>query len=244
MDRGNGADVLSNRQRRILVKRIKADKASEPKPEPATREVYEKPEIKHADDTIIPGLSGRGTIKRLDTLDKLLKANKINGPQYCAGMDYLQIVEGYFATASGLAKLSDEAGRVGGDGDPIRLYAKGRPAREINGRRTGYIPTQRPRNPASSRAHNDGWTGTKLNSMAEFSRMAKLVGQLTRDQRQALCVLVIDPNRPDIPALTMAQATRRMFGDVNARRYAMLTRWLCEALDAIDAELVSHKKAA
>lgn len=239
-----GTAVLSNRQRKLNSKRIRAEQAAMPKPAPVAREVYEKPEIKHADDIIIPGLSGRGTIKRLDTLEKLLKTNKINGMQFCAGMDYLHIVECYFASASGLAKLSEEAGRVGGDGDPIRLYAKGRPAREVNGRRTGYVPTQRPRNPASSRAHNDGWTGAKLAAMGDFSKMAKLVEGMTRDQRQALCILVIDPCRPDIPALTMAQATRRLFGDVNARRYAILTRWLREALDIIDAELIAHKKAA
>src|SRR5690242_13137358 len=124
------AEVLSNRQRRILVKKIKAVKAAEeaanPTPRPAPEE-FVAPEIKHEDDTIIPGLTGRGTVKRLDTLDKLLKANKINGMQFCAGMDYLNIVEGYFASASGLAKLSEEAGRVGGGGDPIRLYLKARP---------------------------------------------------------------------------------------------------------------------
>lgn len=236
-----GAAVLSNRQRRILVKDIKAQKKREaeanPRPEPV-REEFIAPEIRHEDDTIIPGLTGRGTIKRLDTLDKLLKANKINGMQFCAGMDYLAIVEGYFASTSGLAKLSDEAGRVGGGGDPIRLYNKARP---VNFGK-GYIPTQRPRNPSYVRAHSDGWTGSKLDAMGEFSRMAKLVSALPDEPRRALCVLVIDPNRPDLAALSLSAACRRMVGSDRGRSYALVTRWLTEALNEIDRELLADRR--
>lgn len=203
------------------------------------REVYQRPELKHADDIHIVGQTGKTTIRRLDTLDKLLRDGKIDGPQYSAGMDYLRIVENYFASASGLAKLSDEAGRVGGGGDPIRLYLKARPVREGK----GYIPTQRPRNPSHTRSHSDGWNKARFDAMGEFSRMARLVSALPRDPRQALCVLVIDPNRPDTPTLTLAQASRRMFGYTDARRYAKLVRWLTVALDEIDGELLQRRAA-
>jgi hypothetical protein len=236
----SGTAVLSNRQRKILVKTIKAQKAAEPKPEPPQREEYIAPEVKHEDDRIIPGLTGRGAIQRLDTLGKLWEAGKITAVQYSAGRDYLAIVENYFASASGLARLSEEAGRVGGASDPIRLYIKARPW--DHGK--GYIPTQRPRNPSPDRAYSDGWSRTRLIAMSEFSRMARLVAGLPRDPRTALCVLVIDPNRPDLPALSLAAATRRMFGDCNARRYAKIVRWLGEAMDEIDAELIGQKKAA
>lgn len=234
---------LSNRQRRELEKRIRAEKAAAPKAEPA-REVYEPAVARHEDDRVIPGLTGRGAIQRLDTLGKLWEAGKITPQQYSAGRDYLAIVEHYFACASGLARLSEEAGRVGGDGDPIRRYIKGRPARQINGKVVGYIPTQRPRNPAAYRPGSDGWTGQKLAAMSEFSRIARLVEGLERRPRLALCVLVIDSSRPDMPALSVGAACRRIFGSDRGRNYAILTRWLCEALDALDAEFLLKPRAA
>lgn len=242
---GNSQAALSNRQRKILVKQIRAEKAAEPRPEPKAREIYEPAVAKHEDDRVIPGLTGRGAIQRLDTLGKLWESGKITPQQYSAGRDYLAIVEHYFACASGLAKLSEEAGRVGGAGDPITRYLKGRPARtQPDGSVVGYIPTQRPRNPSSYRPGSDGWTATKLNAMSEFSRMARLVDRLPRDPRTALAVLVIDLNRPDIPALSLAAAVRRMYGHRNVSVLNRIVRSLCTALDEIDGELMSHGRVA
>lgn len=244
-DRGTGETALSNRQRRILVKQIKAQKASEPRPEPVAREVYEKPEIKHADDQIIPGLSGRGAILRADNLKKLWDAGKLNAVQYSAGLDFVAIVEDFYASASGLAKLSEEAGRVGGSGDPIARYIKGRPARtNSDGKVVGYIPTQRPRNPSGSRSASDGWTHAKLDAMSKFSRIARLVEQMPKDHRTALCTLVLDPARPYLPALTISAATRRVFGYKDTNTYAKLARWLAAALDEIEPEVHTLRMAA
>ncbi len=236
---------LSNRQRKILAKRIRAEQASAPKQERPAPEVYEPAVAKHADDRVIPGLTGKGAIQRLDTLGKLWESGKITPAQYSAGRDYLAIVEHYFATASGLAKLSEEAGRVGGAGDPIARYLKARPARvERDGRITGYIPTQRPRNPSSYRPGSDGWTAMKLDAMSEFSRMARLVDRLPRDPRTALAVLVIDHNRPDTPALSIAAAVRRMYGYRDGRVLHKIIRSLCVALDEIDGELMCRGRMA
>ena len=226
---------LSKRQKKLLSRKIREQKAQAPKPEPPPREEFIAPEVRHEDDRIIPGLTGRGAIQRLDTLGKLWEAGKITGPQYSAGRDYLAIVEDYFACASGLAKLSEEAGRVGGASDPIRLYIKGR---------RQYVPTQRPRNPSPARSHSDGWTEAKFRAMGKFSRMARLVEGLQRDPRAALCLLVVDPDRPDVPAASMASATRRLFGNSGTEAYARLTRWLCEALDEIDLELLADQRVA
>ena len=235
---GSGAAVLSNRQRKLLTKRIKAEQAAMPKPEPVVREVYEKPEIKHADDQIIPGLSGRGAILRADNLKKLWDAGKLNAVQYSAGLDFVAIVEDFYASASGLAKLSEEAGRVGGSGDPIARYIKGRPARTNgDGKVVGYIPTQRPRNPSGSRSASDGWTHAKLDAMSRFSCVARLVEVMPKDQRDALCMLVIDPERPHLRPLTIAAACRRVFASARGRNYAILTNWLASALDEIEPEV-------
>jgi hypothetical protein len=236
-------DRLTRSQIRERAKLLAAERAAQAKA--PVREAYEPAVAKHADDRVIPGLTGKGAIQRLDTLGKLWEAGKITPAQYSAGRDYLAIVEHYFATASGLAKLSEEAARVGGDGDPIRRYLKARPARkQPDGRVTGYIPTQRPRNPPSHRPSSDGWTATKLNAMSEFSRMAKLVDRLDREACTALCVLVIDPARPDLPALSVGAACRRLFGSDMGRNYAILTRWLCRALDALDAEFMAQARVA
>ena len=257
----SGTGELSERQRRLRekqeralktrtqlreeAKQAKAEKDRQAAANRPAPEVHEPAVVKHEDDRVIRGLTGKGAIQRLDTLGKLWEAGKITPAQYSAGRDYLAIVEHYFACASGLAKLSEEAGRVGGAGDPITRYLKGRPARtQADGTISGYIPTQRPRNPSSYRPGSDGWTNTKLAAMSEFSRMARLVDRLPRDPRSALCILVIDPARPDVPALDMAAACRRMFGDKNARRYAILTRWLGEALDELDSELMTNTRKA
>lgn len=242
---GQQGAALSNRQRKILAKKIKAEKALEPQATPAPREVYEKPEVKHEDDQVIPGLSGRGAILRADNLKKLWDAGKINAVQYSAGLDFVAIVEDFYASASGLARLSDEAGRVGGDGDPIKRYAKGRPARRTeDGKVIGYIPTQRPRNPSGTRMASDGWTHAKLDALSKFSRIARLVAAMPRDQRTALCLLVIDPERPYLRALSIAAATRRLFGYKDANTYARLTRWLAAALDELEPEMHTLRMAA
>ena len=242
---GTGEAVLSNRQRKLNTKRIRAEQAALPKPAPVIREGYGKPGIKHADDQIIPGLSGRGAILRADNLKKLWDAGKLNAVQYSAGLDFVAIVEDFYASASGLAKLSEEAGRVGGSGDPIARYIKGRPARtNSDGKVIGYIPTQRPRNPSGSRSASDGWTHAKLDAMSKFSRIARLVEQMPKDHRTALCTLVLDPARPYLPALTISAATRRVFGYKDTNTYAKLTRWLAAALDEIEPEVQTLRMAA
>lgn len=230
---GQQGAALSNRQRKILAKKIKAEKALEPQAAPAPREVYEKPEVKHEDDVIIPGLSGRGTVLRTDTLWKLYNAGKLNAVQYSAGVDYLRIVESYFASASGLAKLSDEAGQVGGNRDPINRYLKARPMR------LGYVPTQRPRKPSSSRSHGDGWTAAKLAAMGQFGRIAGLIQSLPVDHRRAICLLIIDPSSPGRAPVTLDRATAIMFGYSDSRLRARVASWLGHALDVVDMELHS-----
>ena len=224
---------LSNRQRRMLRKNIAAQKATQPKAERPAPEVFEPAIAKHADDVIIPGLSGRGTVLRTDTLWKLYNTGKISPVQYSAGVDYLRIVEHYFANASGLAKLSDEAGQVGGTRDPINRYVKARTMR------LGYVPTQRPRKPASCRSHGDGWTASKLAAMGQFGKVAKLVEGLPTDQRRAICMLIIDPVAPNRPQVTLDRAAAIMFGQAkpSERARRSVTAWLGEALDIVDFEL-------
>lgn len=228
---------LSNRQRRMLRKNIAAQKASQPKAERPAPEVFEPAVVKHADDVVIPGLSGRGTVLRTDTLWKLYNSGKITPVQYSAGIDYLRIVENYFASASGLAKLSDEAGQVGGTRDPINRYLKARPMR------LGYVPTQRPRKPAPSRSHGDGWTSAKLDAMGEFGKIAKLVQNMPTDQRRVICLMIIDTSSPNRRPLNVADTGRLLFGYQNQRTDRRVVGLLAGALDIVDFEL-SYQLAA
>jgi hypothetical protein len=236
--------AYSQTAKRHARKAVNKVKAQEPKPPPPVREEYVAPVVRHEDERIIPGLSGRGAILRADNLRKLLESGKLDAIQYSAGIDYLEIVEGYFATASGFARPDDVAGRVGGDGDPIRRYVKARPARiQRDGKVIGYIPTQRPRQPSSARQASDGWSHDKVRAMTGFQRVNKALDGMTRDQRTALCVLVIDPDRPYLPPLSLAAAVRRLFGYKDTACYARLTRWLREALDIIEPEIHSARQA-
>jgi hypothetical protein len=229
---------LSNRQRRMLRKNIAAQKATQPKAERPAPEVFEPAIAKHADDVIIPGLSGRGTVLRTDTLWKLYNTGKISPVQYSAGVDYLRIVENYFASASGLAKLSDEAGQVGGTRDPINRYLKARPMR------LGYVPTQRPRKPASSRSHGDGWTAAKLAALGQFGKVSAMVQRLPVEQRRALCLIVIDPSAPDRPPIPITRVVELIYGSKGSRGFQRVVGWLARALDEMDQGLVEELRAA
>lgn len=222
---------LSNRQRKELRRRIKAEQASAPKAAKPAPETYEAPNVKTADDVVIPGLSGRGATLRTDTLWKLYNTGKLNPVQYSAGVDYLRVVEAYFANTPGMAKLGEEAGQVGGNVDPINRYLKARPMR------LGYVPTQRPRRPSSCRAHGDGWTNSRLDGMGQFGKVAALVKALPVDHRRAICLLIIDPSAPNRPPLTLDRATQLMFTYSDSRLRGRVASWLGHALDVVDLEL-------
>lgn len=220
--------ALSNRQRKLLTKRIKAEQAAMPKPEPVAREVYEKPEVKHEDDLVIPGKSGKGAVLRIDNLQKLSAAGRISKVQADAGLNLIKIVSDFYTKTSPFARESDMARQLGGDGDPIRLYLKAR--------RT-YVPTQRPRSPSSDRSHNDGWTGPKFLAMSDFAQVSKLMERLSEDERVAIRLLIIDPLRPYSQPLSLSAAAARRFGYRDTRCETKLVQWLASALDTAHADL-------
>jgi len=222
-----GVEVLSNRQRKVLVKKIRAEQAAMPKPAPAPREEFVKPEVRHADDTIIPGLTGRGTVKRLDTLDKLLGAGKINHVQYSAGMDYLRIVENFYSANSGLARISEEAPNAGGNNDPIRLYAK---ARRV------YMPTQKPRNVSRTRTSFDGISGSRAQAIDAKRQLMRVLSMVEGEGLLALYALVIHPSAPAKRQESLSAYTRRRYGFWDRRYGDKVIRHLVVALDVLHNE--------
>lgn len=225
---GTGEAVLSNRQRKLNSKRIRAEQAAMPKPEPKAREEYIPAEAKHADDHIIPGKSGRGAVLRIDNLQKLSGSGRITKVQADAGLNLIKIVSDFYTKTSPFARESDMARQLGGDGDPIRLYLKAR---------RKYVPTQRPRSPSSDRSHNDGWTGPKFMAMADFAQVSKFMERLSEDQRDAIQFLIIDPLRPYTQPLSLSAAAARRFGYRDTKCETKLVQWLASALDVAHADL-------
>lgn len=222
-----GATALSNRQRKNLTRRIKAERAAQPKAAPAQREVYEKPEIKHVDDTIIPGLSGRGAILRMDTLGKLLRDGKINHTHYSAGLDYLRIVENFYSANSGLARISEEAPNAGGNSDPIRLYAKGRRV---------YAPTQKPRNVSRAATAFDGISSSRANAIDEKRRLMRVLGTIESESLLALYGLVIHPSLPAKRGMSVSAYSKHRYGHDNSRATARTLQHLVAALTVLHHE--------
>lgn len=227
MERGTGETALSNRQRKQLTKRIRAEQAALPKPAPVAREVYEKPEIKHADDTIIPGLSGKGAVLRMDTLGKLLRDGKINHTHYSAGLDYLRIVENFYSSNSGLARISEEAPNAGGNADPIRLYAK---ARRV------YASTQKPRNVSRAPTAFDGISSSKAQAIDEKRRLMRVLSTIDPESLLALYGLVIHPSLPSKRCLSVSAYSKHRYGHDNTRAMGRTLQHLVVALTTLHNE--------
>ena len=191
------------------------------------QEVYKRPELKGPDEVHEQGLTGKTVIRRLDTLGKLMRDGKISPAQYCAGRDYLSIVENYYANASGLSRLSEEAPHAGGSRDPIRLYAK---ARRV------YVATQRPRNVSRTRTSFDGWTTQRSDALKAMHRLRLVLGMVDGEALRALYAMVIHPSDPNKRNLSVAAYTIRIYGDKNAKRCGAVIAALASALDTIHNE--------
>jgi hypothetical protein len=165
--------------------------------------------------------------RRLDTLSRLMRDGKITAPMYCAGQLYLSIVESYYASASGLSRLSDEAPHSGGSYDPIQLYTKGR---------TVYRPTQRPRNVVRPKTSFDGWTVVRCDALQDMKRLRSTLQSLPAESLLALYALVIHPSDPNKRSLSLAAYTIKRYGDKNAKRCAAVTQSLACALDTLHKE--------
>lgn len=190
----------------------------EKKPKPAP----ENPDVVTWNDVY-----SRSTTRRLETLDKLKADGKINAQLYCAGMDYLRIVETFYTATSSLSRLSEEAPHAGGDNDPIKRYTKGRRV---------YIPTQRPRNVARTRTSFDGWSATRCDALGEMKRLRMVLGQIDGEALLALYALVIHPSKPgERPESLRAYVVRR-YGYRNQRTEDRVTQALAVSLTALHHE--------
>lgn len=190
-------------------------------------EVYKRPELKGPDEIHEQGLTGKTIVRRLDTLGKLMRDGKLTAAQYCAGRDYLSIVENYYANASGLSRLSEEAPHAGGNGDPIRLYAK---ARRI------YVPTQRPRNVSRTRTGFDGWSAERSDALEDMHRLRAVLGMIDGEALLALYGLVIHPTAPEKRCLSISAYSKKRYGHDNARAMTRTVQQLAAALAILHKE--------
>lgn len=229
-----GTGALSNRQRRLLVKRIRKEKKDAPQPQPfheatTTPDEYVTP-IPANGDTIVhdQGQTGRPIAVRLDPLMKLRRAGRITEDQYKAGQAYLAIVQAFFVAKSGLSRIEAEATGSVRNGDPIRLYVKGR--------RT-YVSTQKPRIIAAPRTSFDGWSGARFDAMEAMKRVRRALARLEAEPLLALYALVIHPNMPDRRPTTLRAYVMRQYGYRNQHSEDAIVVRLQEALNGLWREL-------
>jgi hypothetical protein len=190
-------------------------------------EVYEAPKPQGPDEVVVTGNSGRSVIKKIDAIDRLSDAGEITGAQAGAAVDMLRVVNQYYAAASGLSRLSDEAPSAVGNSDPIRLYAK---ARRV------YMPTQRPRNVISPKSSFDGWSAKRSNALKEMHRLRACLKNVPGESLRVLYALVIHPSDPHKRNLSLAAYMIKAYGYKNGKLQRRVVQALAVALDAIHNE--------
>jgi hypothetical protein len=193
----------------------------------AKHEIYQTPKPQGPDEIVITGNSGRGVIKKIDAIDRLLNAGEITGAQAGAAVDMLRIVNDYYAAASGLSKLSEEAPNTGSDTDPIRLYAK---ARRV------YMPTQRPRNVIRVKTSFDGWSSRRSKALKKMHRLRTCLKNVPSESLRVLYALVIHPSDPHKRNLSLAAYMIKAYGYKNGKLQGRVVQALAVALDAIHNE--------
>lgn len=194
--------------------------------------IYQRPKLSGPDEKHVVGKTGRTTKMRMDTLERLLNATddkgnaapRISKVDHDAGKLYVAIVQRFYADTSAFSRLSDEAPRAGADGDPIRLYVKGRRV---------YKPTQKPRNVARARTGFDGWTVARCNALQEMRSLRRTIARMDPEARKALFALTIDADEPGKDALSVAAYSRRRFGYQNAKTDEKVIAYLKDALAII-----------
>jgi len=236
---------LSNRQRKILAKRIRAEQASAPRQLADTpkrnreREEYVQPAPADGENIIHEqGKTGRPIAVRLDPLMKLRRAGRITEDEYRAGEAYLAVVQAYYAAGSGLFRSDVEHAVSTSGGDPIRLYGKGR---------RKYVSTQKPRIIAAPRTSFDGWSGARTDAMDALTRIKRALRPVSAPALLTLYALVIHPNAPDKRSTTLRAYVEKQYGYRNQYSEERIVILLREALNALWKELetgAASRKAA
>lgn len=167
------------------------------------------------------------TTRRMDTVRRLEKEGAISPKQKIAAQNYRAVIETYFVVASGMAKLSEESVIVGGDGDPIRLYAKGR--------RT-YRATQKPRNVSRPKTSFDGWSVDRSNALKMMHRLRIVLAGIDPAARKALYALVLSPDAHDRRPTSLSAYCVKCFGSRNMPRMAEIVSDLQRALTELVRE--------
>jgi len=193
----------------------------------ATKEVYQRPQVDGVNTVHMQGLTGKTVSLRLDTLGKLMRDGKITHVHYSAGMDYLRIVESFYSSNSGLARIADEAPHAGASTDPINRYAK---ARRV------YTPTQKPRNVSRTPCSSDGITSTKARAIDEKRRLMRVLGTIEAESLLALYGLIIHPAQPSMRCLSVSAYSKKRYGHDNSRAMARTIHHLADALDVLHRE--------
>jgi hypothetical protein len=231
---GTGETVLSNRQRKILVKRIKAEQAAAPRPEPGpVPEAYQAPKVDGETAIHVTGKSGKTTSMKLSRLEYLQARGVINGRQYSAGIWFAARWQGYFAPSSSSGIEDQAPGSI--PSDPLARWAKGQRTMTPHGKPRTPPPTFRPRKPSEPRRASDGFSHKRLDCLQAWIRARRLVDHLPAFDRKLLIAVAVDGH-------TLTDGARIALGSAErAGRAERLHRRALEAfwriLDAIADEI-------
>lgn len=215
--------ALSNRQRRDLERRNRADKADEAKGLPRRQhEIHVAPEVNGEDEVRATGKTGRIVKLKLSRLEYLAHRNVITPRQLSAGLWLAERWAGYFApgVSSG---IEDRAPGII-PSDPLARWSRGQRTMDQHGNVRTPPPTFRPRRPSEPRFASDGYSDKRLDSMQRWIRARRLIDHLARFDREVLLGVCVD-------GLPLFDAAKRALG--SAERAGRASRLLRRAQEAL-----------
>lgn len=232
---GTGVSALSNRQRRILVKKIKKEQAeaangNEP---PERPEPYKAPKVDGETEVHATGKSGHTIALKLCRLEYLQRRGVITQRQLTAGLWIAEQWSGYFAPSS-TSGIEDQApGSV--PGDPLARWSRGQRVTGPNGKPRTPPPTFRPRKPAEPRRAHDGFSYKRLENLQKWIRARRLIDHLTDFDRKLLIAVCVDGHTMTDAARIAIGSRERAGNAQRLHRRALESLW--RALTAIADEI-------
>lgn len=232
--RGDGADALSNRQRKILVKKIKKEQAEAASGMPIERsDPYQAPKVNGETEVHATGKSGKTIALKLGRLEYLQRRGVITPRMMSAGLWLADQWSGYFAPSSSSGIEDQAPGSV--PSDPLARWSRGQRVMDNKGNPRTPPPTFRPRKPAAPCRSHDGFTYKRLENLQKWIRARRLIDHLTEFDRKLLIAVCVEGHTLS-DAARLALGSRERAGNAQRlHRRALESLW--RALTAIADEI-------
>lgn len=224
--------TLSNRQRKLNTKRIRAEQA-EAAAQAAANAVPKAPQPKYraakkVDGETVVQREG-GYDQQLSRLEYLLSKGVIDGRQYDAGTWLAARWEGYFTPGSGAGIEAHAPGSI--PADPLARWSKGQRTKDVHGNPRVPPPTFRPKRPSDGRRPHDGWSHSRLGALDRWIKANRLMQMLSPFDREITTLVAIE-------GYSLEEAWRflRGGGPIGGKQRAQVKAALCRGLDHVADE--------